>query len=333
MNLKDLPLSLGFEDVGIAQNKNICKSRLDAKTESEVIKGIFRPIPLIAANMSTVINVPFYLKLWELGAMGIMHRAMSENDMLKIVFELAEKCPVVAMSIGVGEGQLELAKKLIRMGTNVITIDIAHGYCDEVINLAKDIKNFSPGTKVIVGNTTNPDMVYESRSYCDAIKVGIAQGFACETKNTAGCSEKQFSAVYNVSKIAKVYNIPIISDGGIREPADFVKAIGAGANSVMIGSLFAACPESAANIFVDKEDRNRPKKIYAGMASEYVQFKWKGGLKSGTCAEGGVRYLPLGSPVKDLIQTYQGALRSGITYGGGNDIKSFQENVRFVRFK
>lgn len=328
MNLKDLPLSLGFEDVGIAQNKNICKSRLDAKTESEVIKGIFRPIPLIAANMSTVINVPFYLKLWELGAMGIMHRAMAEDDMVKIVFELSEKCPVVAMSIGVGEGQLELAKKLIRVGANVITIDIAHGYCDEVINLAKGIKDFSPNTKVIVGNTTNPDMIEEVYKYCDAIKVGIAQGFACETKNTAGCSEKQFSAICGVSAVAKKYGIPVISDGGIREPADFVKAIGAGASSVMAGSIFAACSDSPAWI-----DSKTGKKIYAGMASEYVQKEWKGGLKSGTCAEGGVRYLPIGPPVKDMVETYRGALRSGITYGGGNDIKSFQENVRFVRFK
>lgn len=167
-------------------------------------------------------------------------------------------------------------------------------------------------------------MLHETCDFVDAIKVGIAQGFACETKNTAGCTEKQFSAVFKFKELSKQYGIPVISDGSLREPADFTKAIAAGANSVMAGKVFAACPESAAEVIDNK-------KLYAGMASRYVQNKWRGGLKDGTCPEGGIRYLDIGEPLEQLLERYSGALRSGITYAGGTCIEDFQKEVEFVR--
>lgn len=151
----------------------------------------------------------------------------------------------------------------------------------------------------------------------------IVHNSACETKNTAGCTEKQFSAVLKFKEEAKRLGMPIISDGGVREPADMVKAIAAGASSVMVGSLFAATDESAAP-WVDG------KRLYAGMASEWTQKRWRGGLKPGTCAEGKVIHLEPAGPVASLVERYTGALRSGITYAGATDIKSFQDNVEFI---
>ncbi len=320
--------SFGFDNIAIKQKKNICNSRLDVNIKSEVIRGITLEIPLIAANMSTVINENFYLELRKYGALGIIHRAMNENELITISKNLSKKTDIVAMSIGVGESQYDLAKKLIYNGTNVICIDIAHGFSDSTISLAKKIKKFNSYIKIIIGNTTNTDMIQEVYEFIDAIKIGIAQGFACETKNTAGCTEKQFSAILKFKHLCKSLNIPIISDGGIREPADFVKSIAAGANSIMAGKIFAACPESAAEIV---HVNNESKKVYAGMASRYVQEKWRGGLKDGTCPEGGVKLLDIGESLPKLLERYSGALKSGITYGGGNDINSFQNNVEFVQ--
>lgn len=327
IDLQTMEKSYGFEDVAIKQKKNICDSRLDVDIKSEVIKGIFLDIPLIAANMSTVVNADFCIKLYDMGALGIMHRALSDDEYFSEIYKISKSCAVVAASIGIGDNQFELAKNLYNHGANVLCIDIAHGYSDAVISLAKKIKD-KLEVKIIVGNTTNPDILHETHEFVDAIKVGIAQGFACETKNTAGCTEKQFSAVYKFRELSKKYGVPIISDGGIREPADFTKAIGAGANSVMAGKIFAACPESAAELIFDNGEK---KKLYAGMASRYVQNKWKGGLKDGTCPEGGVRMLSLGESLKDLVTRYTGALRSGITYAGAKDIKTFHENVEFVK--
>lgn len=326
--LQSLPESLGFQHVSIRQKKNKCKSRLDADISSQVIRGITLDIPLIASNMSTVVNADFCILLDSLGAMGIMHRALDEVTLEGAINRIARKATNCAASVGVGRGQLDLAKNLVRFGANIICIDIAHGYSDEVFELARQIKSFSPETKIIIGNTTNTEFLKEASEVADAIKVGIAQGFACETKNTAGCTEQQFSAVLKFKEISKVYGIPIISDGGIREPADFTKAIAAGASSVMAGKIFASCPESAADTaHID----GVTKKIYAGMASRYVQEKWRGGLKDGTCAEGGVRYLDLGEGVEELLTRYSGALRSGITYAGATNILSLHDSVEFVR--
>ena len=322
--------SYGFEDIAIKQKKNLVKSRLDVNIDTEIIRGIKRPLGLIAANMSTVINADFYIALYKAGAFGILHRADSKENIISDIKKVAKECEYVAASIGVENDQFDFCKDIIKNGCNVITIDIAHGYSDSVINLGKKIKLYNPEVKIILGNATNVDIIYETYHFADAIKVGIAQGLACETKNTAGCTEKQFSAVLRFKNISKDFGIPIISDGGIREPADFTKAIAAGANSIMAGSIFAACPESAEEYVTFKGET---KKLYAGMASVYVQNKWKGGLKPGTCAEGGIRFLEPGPSLSKLLEIYAGALRSGITYAGGNDICSFQKNAEFISLK
>lgn len=320
--------SFGFESISIKQKKNLCLSRLDADTSSEIIRGITVAVPLIAANMSTVINADFYIKIYRAGAFGFLHRALEEKAYISEVKKVSQTCEWVPVSIGVGSDQLELAKTLIKNGANVIVIDIAHGYSDTVINLGKKLKSLYPHVKMVVGNTVNPDMMFEVEDFADAVKVGIANGYACDTKSTAGCIEKQFSAVLKFKELSRKMGLPIISDGGLREPADLVKSIAAGASSGMAGSIFAACPESAGEI-ININGVN--KKLYAGMASEYVQNKWKGGLKAGTCAEGGIRYLDLGKSLEHMLETWQGALRSGITYGGGKNIKTLQECVEFIR--
>jgi IMP dehydrogenase/GMP reductase len=332
LEIQTMEKSLGFENIAIKQKKNICNSRLDVNISSEIIRGIYRPIPLIAANMSTVVNSDFCIQLYKLGALGIMHRATSDENIIQSIKHVAKECDIVAGSIGLD--QFDFAVEMIKNGCNVITIDIAHGYTDSVLELGRKIKRFSSDTKIIIGNATNVDIIYECYDFADAIKVGIAQGLACETKNTAGCTEKQFSAVLKFKHVSNNFGIPIISDGGIREAADFTKAIAAGANSVMAGSIFAACPESAAEetiVYDRNKNIDKKQKIYAGMASRYVQERWKGGLKEGTCPEGGIRYLDVGEPLDKLLIRYSGALKSGITYAGANDIASFQKNVEFIQ--
>lgn len=323
----EIEQSLGFEDVAIQQAKSVCSSRLDVSISSEVIRGVHLSVPLMSSNMSTVTNGVFALKLRKLGAMGVLHRAWPTVEEYVKDFgsmRFLSDSPWLAASVGVGKGQLELAECLINNGANIIVIDIAHGYSDTVKDLAKRIKKMSPEVKVVVGNTTNLDMLYEFDGCADAIKVGIANGLVCETKNSAGCNEKQFTSVLKFKEEASRLGMPIISDGGIREPADFVKAIAAGASCVMMGSTFARCPESAGEIV-------NGKKIYAGMASRYVQDRWKGGLKSGTCPEGKVLELEIGENVESLLERYAGALRSGITYAGAKDVKGFQDKVKFVK--
>lgn len=325
--LNSFEKSYGFEDLAIKQKKNICKSRLDVDISSEVFRETYLDIPLIASNMSTVTNADFCINLYNYGALGILHRAASDEWLVSETEKIANECKLVACSIGVGNDQLLLAKKLVDAGANILFIDIAHGYSDYCIDFGKLLKHTFPNIKIVIGNTTNTDIMNEVDSFADAVKIGIAQGSVCETKDTAGCTEKQLSTVIKFKDISKKLGLPIISDGGIKKPSDFTKAIGAGANSVMAGRIFAMCPESAAEtINLD----GTYKKIYAGMASRYVQNKWKNGIKQGTCSEGKKIYIDIGESVNDLLIRYSGALRSGITYAGGNNIETFQNNCEFI---
>jgi IMP dehydrogenase len=323
------PRSFHFNEISIVPQKNICKSRLDVDIKSEVIRGISLDVPLIAANMSTVCNSDFCIEMYKNGALGVMHRAASKNDILGEISKIAKKCDIVAASVGIDDCKpFGFIQNMVLAGANIIFADAANGYSDPLIELGRRIKEEFPHVKVVIGNTTDHFILPEIADFADALKVGIAQGSVCETKNTAGVGEGQFSAVLKFKEMAKELELPIISDGGIREPADFVKALAAGANSVMAGRIFARCPESAAEtVIVD----GVAKKLLAGMASRYVQDTWKGQLKKGTCPEGKVSYLDIGESVKDLIERYSGALRSGITYCNAKNIKKFQENVRFVQ--
>jgi IMP dehydrogenase/GMP reductase len=286
---------------------------------------------MIASNMSAVTNAEFCITLRKLGALGILHRAFPvEQDYLDEVKKIAYKSDIVAASIGVGPGQLELADKLIAAGANVITIDIAHGFSQPLIDLGRAIKKRHPRhIKLIVGNTINTDFMYLVDDFADAVKVAIGTGSACITRYTAGCYQHPFSLLQNFHEVSRKLGLPIIQDGGVSSPAHFTKAIAAGANSCMMGGAFARCPESAADLIEMKDGSF--KKLYFGMASLEAQIRWKGGLKPGTCAEGKSLQLDLGEPVAQFIERYSGALRSGITYSGATDVRSFQDKVEFVR--
>jgi IMP dehydrogenase/GMP reductase len=326
----DMPQSLSFDDVSINQSMNVCDSRLDADIKSEVFRGVYLDTPMIASNMSAVVNADFCILLRKLGALGIMHRAFPvEQEYLDEVKKVARECDVVAASVGIGGSQLELAEKLIvHAGANVINIDIAHGYSQAVIDMGRTLKKKFPHIKLIVGNTINPEFMYLVADFADAVKVAIGTGSACITRYTAGCYQHPFSLLQNFHPVSRKLGLPIIQDGGIRGPSDFTKAIAAGANSCMMGGTFARCPESAAELHYVN---GVPKKLYFGMASKEAQVRWKGGLKPGTCAEGKSLFLDIGEPAAEFIERFGGALRSGITYAGATDVKSFQDKVEFVR--
>lgn len=713
--MKQLPVSYGFDSVAIVQKFNICKSRLDTDIRSEVIKGVILDVPMISANMSTVTNADFAIEMAQVGGLGVLHRAQNIDTYLSEVKKVAKKCTWVAASIGTSVSDKELATNLIQAGANIIVIDIAHGYCEIMLDMLNFVKSYFPDIKVVVGNTVNPNAIkyfekadaikigigsgcfaagtrilmangtYKNieqivigdivingegnpslvkRSFCTGIKKvnklrnsiwyedtyvtpdhkyfigdlnnvskttlssagyaklldkldkttpkiskfkwktikelsqdvllmpkyinfdlkdnfeipilkrcsgnritgetysvdnimtpsnelgyifgtflgdgnarvgfdkkkksnkgslnwtfgidedliadklvscikkifnkdskivkntntikvnlyykpladilntwgkkssknipselivnnndylnGLLEGLidsdgtwnnsskygktsfnntstqlielfnviyyllnkswpnnskrqksigklknidikncntpyiaevlrghdkrntkqyqackilennitninalvydieidddthsfiannaivhnsACETASTAGCTAGQFSAVYECAREAMQIGMPLISDGGVKNGSHFSKAIGAGANSIMGGYIFARCPESAAEVIITDKG---PMKVYSGMASRAVQTEWRAGLKPGTCSEGKTVLLELGQPLVDLVERYTGALRSGITYSAANTIDSFHKNVEFIELR
>lgn len=322
--------SFSFQDIALVPQKNICKSRLDANIESEIIRGVIRPIPIISSNMKSVTNADFAIMLYRLGAFGILHRAWADETLyLKEAKKVGQECRWAAASIGIDKEAYELARLLVAVGINIICIDIANGYCDRAIKLGRKIKNhFGNEVKVVIGNSTNIGFLEECADFADAVKIGIGSNSSvCETFIATGFTEGQFSAVLKFKELSKYYGIPVISDGGIRNPKDVCLAIAAGANSAMLGTVLAKCPESAGETVLDN---GQLKKIYQGMSSREVQEKWRG-MKKGICPEGKQILLDIGESVKSLLERYSGALRSSITYGGATDIISFQEKAEFLQ--
>ncbi|GHU52628.1 inosine-5'-monophosphate dehydrogenase [Clostridia bacterium] len=238
-----------------------------------------------------------------------------------------------AAAIGATGDILERASDLIKAGIDVLVLDSAHGHSQNILNSVKKVKSNFPNIPLIVGNIATAkaaEALIDAGS--DAIKVGIGPGSICTTRVVAGIGIPQITAIMDVAEIAKKHNIPVIADGGIKYSGDIVKALAAGADTVMLGSLLAGCEESpgAKEIF-----QGRTVKVYRGMGSLAAMEQ---GSKDRYFQEENKKLVPEGVegriPFKGLVgdTVYQliGGIRAGMGYCGCKDIPTLQENAQFI---
>ena len=241
----------------------------------------------------------------------------------------------VAAAIGVGDVELERAKALISADCNVIVVDTAHGHSKGVIDMVKKIRSFS-NISIIAGNVATPEAVKDlALAGADAIKVGIGPGSICTTRIVAGVGVPQLSAVYHCANEAKKFGVKIIADGGIRNSGDIAKAIAAGADCVMLGSLLAGTDESPGQIVVYDDVTY---KEYRGMGSIGAMEKGssdryfqRGVQKNKLVPEGIEGVVPYKGNVEDILHQLIGGLKSSMGYLGQKDIESVQKNAQFIR--
>lgn len=239
----------------------------------------------------------------------------------------------VAAAVGVNKDVEERTNTLLLAGADAIVIDSAHGQSQGVIQTAKIIRKKFPNSQLIIGNVATAEAVQDLLKLdINAIKVGIGPGSICTTRVIAGIGVPQFTAIYNCGQIAKKHNIPIIADGGIRFSGDIVKAIAAGASSVMIGNLFAGTEESPGEEVLLE---GRKYKIYRAMGSidamkrgsadRYFQEHTKKFVPEGI--EGRVPYR---GKTSEVIYQLIGGLKAGMGYCGTKNIKELQTKAKFV---
>lgn len=239
---------------------------------------------------------------------------------------------VVGAAIGVKDGE-ERAEKLIKAGADVLVIDIAHGHHHSTIELLINLKKKYPGTDVVAGNIATAEGVDDlAKAGADAIKVGIGPGKACSTRVISGAGMPQFTAVIECSRAAKKYNIPVIADGGIKNSGDLAKVIGAGAATVMIGSLLAGTKESPGDYYIED---GVAYKIYRGLASKAASmdraFQEQNLDRQERAAEGISTTVAYKGDVALISRTLIDGLQSGMSYSGAENIVDFQNKVKFVR--
>ncbi len=243
----------------------------------------------------------------------------------------------VAAAVGTAPNTLSRVESLVGAGVDAIAIDTAHGHTRSVIAILREIKKFFPGTEILVGNIGTADaarMLVDEGA--DAVKVGIGPGSICTTRVIAGVGVPQLSAIYNVARAIDGSGVPVIADGGIRYSGDIVKAIAAGADSIMAGSLFAGVEESPGETIIYN---GRKFKTYRGMGSiEAMQMGSKDRYFQETeddihklVPEGITARVPYKGTLNEVIYQFLGGLRSGMGYCGARDIAALKRDSRFVR--
>jgi len=241
---------------------------------------------------------------------------------------------LVGAAVGVTDDVLERVAALVKAKVDVVVVDTAHGHSIGVIETVKKIKREFPNLQVIAGNVATYEATVELiEAGADAVKVGIGPGSICTTRVVTGVGVPQITAIINCAKASKEYGVPIIADGGIKYSGDITKALAAGANSVMIGSLFAGTDESPGE---EELYEGRRFKVYRGMGSVAAM---KSGSSDRYFQETTKKYVPEGvegrvpyrGPLGDVVYQLIGGLKSGMGYVGAKDIKELQEKARFVK--
>lgn len=319
---------LTFDDVLLMPRHSEMNSRRAPQLDSKVTKNFTLKTPIISANMDTVTEAEMAIKMAELGGLGILHRFMTPEEQVKQVKAMYDKIkPLglpVAASIGVKEDGMKRADLLVDAGVDILTIDIAHGDSVMMFETLDYVKKKYPKIDVIAGNTATPEGVRGLIEHgADAVKVGIGPGSMCTTRIITGCGVPQLTAVAMCVLEAQKYSVPVIADGGIKTSGDMVKAFGAGAQTVMLGSMLSGCLETPGLI-------EGGRKRYRGMASKDAQVSWRGELPKGMAAEGEARWVNCKGSVENIVHELTGGIRSGMTYLNANTIEDLHKNARFM---
>ncbi|PYF03969.1 GMP reductase [Ureibacillus chungkukjangi] len=303
-----------YEDIQLIPNKCIVNSRSECDT-SIMFGGHKFKLPVVPANMQTIIDETIAINLAENGYFYIMHRFNPETRS-EFIKNMHSRKLIASISVGVKEEEYAFIEQLAveELIPEFITIDIAHGHSNAVINMIKHIKHHLPQSFVIAGNVGTPEAVRElENAGADATKVGIGPGKVCITKIKTGFGTGgwQLAALRWCSKAATK---PIIADGGIRTNGDIAKSVRFGASMVMIGSLFAGHEESPGQTVVKD---GKMFKEYFGSASEFQ----KGEKKN---VEGKKMYVEHKGSLMDTLVEMEQDLQSSISYAGGSKLDSIR---------
>ncbi|MCC6931944.1 MAG: guanosine monophosphate reductase [Deltaproteobacteria bacterium] len=314
-----------FDDVALVPQFNNIPSRLEPTLESWLTKDIKMHMPILAANMDTVMCDDLADIIITNGSVPIFHRFTGLETQKTWIKKYGKKMFISCGILNIGEIQ-----ELLDLGPAGVCVDIAHGHSDRMMKFIEEIKTSHPDIEVIAGNVCTP-MAYHDlvNAGADAVKVGVGPGAACTTRIVTGFGVPQFTAIKECASIADKLRVPMIADGGIRNSRDLVLALAAGASSVMIGKLFALTKESAAP---KREAKNLAglEAKYRGQASEDFQVDYYGNVKKDTVPEGINFWAPVSGTAQELINNLLGGLRSGLTYGGARSIKELQRKAEFV---
>ncbi|MDC0385764.1 IMP dehydrogenase [Pelagibacteraceae bacterium] len=328
--------ALTFDDVLLLPKySNILPSNTNIFLK--LTKKISLKVPFLTSAMDTVTESKMAIAIAKEGGLGIIHRNLDIKKQSDEIKKVKNKKLYVGAAIGTNKDDLERANSLASNGVDLIVIDTAHGHSEKVIKTLNKIKKIIKNIPVCVGNIATGEAAKKLyNSGADIIKVGIGPGSICTTRMVAGIGVPQISAIMDVKKALNKKNIKIISDGGIKFSGDIAKALAAGADAIMMGSIFAGTDESPGKKFksngkIYKQYRGMGSigAMSAGSANRYFQKNYKDKAKFvPEGVEGRVEYK---GKVSKIIYQLQGGLRSSMGYIGAKNLKEINKKAKFVK--
>lgn len=326
----------------------------EVKLDTKLASNLQLHIPLISAGMDTVTEGNMAIAMAENGGLGVIHKNLSIEAQVEEVKKAKGKTvdpnlphPAVdnqgrllaAAAVGVTSDTFERAESLLEAGADAIVIDTAHGHSAGVLRKIKEIREHFPNATLIAGNVaTGEGTAALFDAGVDVVKVGIGPGSICTTRIVAGVGVPQITAIYDAASVAQKYGKKIIADGGIKYSGDVVKALAAGGNAVMLGSMFSGTTEAPGTVFTNE---GKQFKSYRGMGSVGAMSQqhgssdryFQGGVNEANklVPEGVEALVPYKGDVSNIIYQIDGGLRAGMGYVGAGTIEELIENSQFVQ--
>tara|TARA_Y100000816_G_scaffold170820_1_gene122661 strand:- start:1097 stop:2173 length:1077 start_codon:yes stop_codon:yes gene_type:complete len=329
--------ALTFDDVTLEPKySEILPSDVD--TSIKLTHHLKLKIPLLSSAMDTVTESKMAIAIAKAGGLGIIHRNLTVKDQVKEIRKVKKKNLLVGAAVGAGQQEFSRALAVLKENIDMIVVDTAHGHTKKVSQIIKYIrKKKKIKTALCAGNIATPEAAkFLLKLGVDIIKVGIGPGSICTTRLVAGIGVPQLSAIINVRKGLKKRNFSIISDGGIKYSGDLAKAFAAGADAVMIGSLFAGTNETPGKLikrngklFKSFRGMGSVGAMNKGSAERYFQEKQKDDSKY--VPEGVEGFAKYKGKVDKVIYKLIGGLKSSMGYLGSKQIKHLKIKPKFVK--
>ena len=317
--------ALSFDDVLLVPQYSDIESRTEVNISSELGEGLSFSLPVISSPMDTITGYKMANCMSQAGGFGIIHRYNTLDKQCRTMERVEAK--VKAAAIGMTGDYVERARNLVDYSeVKILCVDVAHGHHVMMERCLKTLKDdFGDTVHIMAGNVATLDAFDTLAEWgADSVRVGIGGGSICSTRLVSGHGVPTFQSILDCTR--SEHDVKIIADGGIKTTGDMVKALAAGADFVMVGSMLAGTAETPGQVFKGAEGKKY--KVYRGMASSEAQNKWRG--KSST-PEGVSTTVPYKGKVADILRDVEGGIKSGFSYSGARSLKEFQARSSLIR--
>ena len=315
-----------YDDMLLVPQYSDIKSRSDVNIGSW-LKNTEYQLPIMSSPMDTVSESEMLVAMGKAGGLGVLHRYNTIHEQHRLANEaFARGVSEFAVAVGVTGDYLERAEALVHTGVKTLCLDVAHGHhilMKSALSALK--KKFGESVTLIAGNVCTLEAVNDLADWgADAVRANIGGGSICSTRIVTGHGLPGLQTIFDCARTDR--NVKIIADGGIKTSGDIVKALAAGADFVMCGSLLAGTDESPGKIITTPDGARL--KEYRGMASKDAQVNWR---NSTSTPEGVASYIPYKGSVVDILRDLEGGIRSGLSYTGARTIAQLQHKSQWAR--